>query len=691
MLIKFSKWFLILIVCVSILLSPFVGNAQNLLGQNNFRFNAAGALDLTFRPNFPESPNARVIVVQPDGKILVCGVFSNVNGIGFQGIVRLNPDGSIDNTFSSVTVSPAIDIHTMALLSDGRILIGGLFSAINGVPRTGIARLNSDGSLDPSLGPVFSDWRGEIVTSISPLSNGQIIIAGQLGYMYTVNGMQHQRTGVLRLNSNGSVDLSFGVDDAFTSTVETTAVQSDGRVIVGGGFTRLVGQQVRNLGRLNADGTLDTSFAGTADSIVWSLEIQDDGKIVMGGGFSTVNGANRRGIARLGADGALDSLFNPGTGIGGGATRIVKIQPDGKILIGGNFPSFNGVARAAVARLNSDGSLDNGVNPILTRTDAGTVFVLALDVQNDGRVLIGATFNYVNGLAQNAVARLASNISFDFDSDKLADVSIWNPTNHNWYILNSMTNITRVQLDWGNGSLGDIAVPADYDGDGQTDIAVYRPSEGNFYVIRSQTNAPAVRNWGSGSDIPVPADYDGDGKADYAVFRPSEGTWYIINSATNTVSLRGWGASGDKPVAADYDGDGKADIAVFRPSEGNWYIINSSNNTVTQRNWGTSTDKLVPADYDGDGKADIAVWRGSEGNWYIINSSNNTVTVRSWGASSLGDIPVLADYDGDGKTDIAVWRPSEGNWYIIKSGSNSGSVQTLGQSGDVPIPSVYIQ
>jgi hypothetical protein len=141
-------------------------------------------------------------------------------------------------------------------------------------------------------------------------------------------------------------------------------------------------------------------------------------------------------------------------------------------------------------------------------------------------------------------------VDFDFDGDKLSDVAIWNPNSHNWYTLQSTNSTTRVQLDWGNGSL---------------------------------------------SDIPVPADYDGDGCADIAVFRPSEGNWYILNSANNTVTVQNWGVSTDKLVAADYDGDGRADIAVWRPSEGNWYIIRSATGTTSVFYLGTSTDVPVPS------------------------------------------------------------------------------------------------
>jgi hypothetical protein len=282
----------------------------------------------------------------------------------------------------------------------------------------------------------------------------------------------------------------------------------------------------------------------------------------------------------------------------------------------------------------------------------------------------------------------AANAPSDFDKDGKADVALWRPSDHNWYIHQSASNSPRVQYDWGSGSLGDVAVPGDYDGDRKTDFAVWRRPEGNWYIIESSTGAVRVQNWGDNTDVPVPGDYDGDRKVDLAVFRPSTGNWYVLQSLTGTVKLYGWGANGDVPVPGDYDRDGLTDAAVFRSSEGNWYILQSATGTARLVNWGVGSDKPVAADYDGDGRTDVAVFRAAEGNWYIRNSSNNTVRVKNWGMS--GDTPVPGDYDGDGRMDIAVWRGGDSNWYILQSATNTMRIQGLGLSGDICVPSAYL-
>jgi Lamin Tail Domain/FG-GAP-like repeat len=260
----------------------------------------------------------------------------------------------------------------------------------------------------------------------------------------------------------------------------------------------------------------------------------------------------------------------------------------------------------------------------------------------------------------------------DFDGDGKTDISVFRPSDGNWYLNRSAAGFGVVNF----GSSTDVIVPGDYDGDGKADEAVYR--SGVWYVQRSTAGFTAF-NFGTSGDIPVQGDYDGDGKTDFAVFRPSNGVWYVQRSGSTLTSFN-WGINGDIPVVGDFDGDGKADFAVFR--SGVWYISKSGGGT-TAFSWGLSSDRVVPADYDGDGKTDIAVFRASNATWYIVGSAGNNITL-NFGIST--DIPVPGDYDGDGKTDIAVFR--SGVWYIQRTTAGFIGVN-FGNSTDIPVPNKY--
>jgi hypothetical protein len=270
----------------------------------------------------------------------------------------------------------------------------------------------------------------------------------------------------------------------------------------------------------------------------------------------------------------------------------------------------------------------------------------------------------------------------DFDGDGKTDISVYRPSEGNWYLSRSTAGFAAT--NWGISN--DTLVPADYNADNKTDFAIFRPTniEGraDFYILNSNDFTFQGAEWGSIGDIPVVGDYNGDNKDDVAIWRPSTAIFYVLQSGSSRQFH--YGLSDDLPVTGDFDGDGKHDFAVFRSSNNTWYFNKSADGTNVSFAWGISGDNLVPADYDGDGKDDFAVFRPSNGVWYINKSSGGT-RFTNFGIST--DIPVPGDYDGDGKDDIAVYR--SGIWYLNQSTSGFATAN-FGISTDKPIPKQYL-
>ena len=362
---------------------------------------AAGEVDPSFDPGSSVNGPVTTIALQPDGKVIIGGGFTTVKGLVRSGVARLNADGSGDSSFKP-TAGNAAD-RAIALQPDGKVIVGNY---------SGIARLHYDGSLDTNffanIDSLYDEYYGyaAIVESIAVQSDGKVIIGGDF---YIVNGPS-VNYGIARLNANGSLDNSFSaplLEAYYYPRIYSVALQPDGKVLVGGLFGNGTNN---NIARLNANGSLDNSFrsGAGANSTVNSVVAQSDGKILIGGDFTMVNGTNRNRIARLNTDGSLDNSFNPGTGVNSPVSEVA-FQSDGKVLIGGSFTDFNGTERNSIARLNANGSLDVTFNPS-TGVDPNYPVVRSLAVQSDGKVLIGG-FTTVYG--KTRIARLNADGSLD--------------------------------------------------------------------------------------------------------------------------------------------------------------------------------------------------------------------------------------------------------------------------------------
>jgi uncharacterized delta-60 repeat protein len=372
------------------------------------QLNADGTLDMNFVPD----ANSSVLgmILQPDGKPIIGGAFTTVNGATRGRIARLNSNGTLDTGFQNGLTGGNGTVNALARQSDGKIIVGGTFTTMNGFTRFRIARLNSDGTLDTAFqnGLAGAD---STVTAITIQGDGKILVGG---LFTTINGTIRNR--IARLNSDGTLDTAF--QNALTgvnSQLNAIALQTDGKIVLGGAFTTVNGATRNRIARLNSDGTLDTGFqnglAG-ASGVVNSLLIQTDGQILIGGSFLLINGFNQPSLARLnGSDGTLDPGFIPPS-ITGATVLAMGFQSDSKIIVGGSFSTMDGSARDRIARLNTDGTLD--------QTFVGSVDsnINALVIRPDDRMVIAGLFIKYDSLA----AYLATGSSVPDGSLKIIQV-----------------------------------------------------------------------------------------------------------------------------------------------------------------------------------------------------------------------------------------------------------------------------
>ena len=437
------------------------------------RLNPDGSVDASYAP---AAPNGRVLSIarQADGKLIIAGTFTLIGTTARSYLARLNTDGSLDTTYNT---NPNGQVGALVLQADGKVLIGGNFTSLNhivttitpgaavgtttattadgsatttttvstsgGVTTTDkstnyfrgyLARLNTDGTVD-----TFNPGASSTVSSIVLQSDGKILLAGAFTAFTPSSGSSStSQSFIARLNADGTLDTAF--TPLVNARATALALQSDGKIIVGGQFTLFqppgdtsttVNGVVtstaitRNrLIRLNADGTLDAAYApNVIDGVVLALALQSDGRLVVGGSFKGIQSAGdatwtlRKYAARLGTDGKLDLTFNLDLSEANGnrvdSLALQSIVTAGvteqKILLGGSFVSLAPIGAPAVipanhyVRINANGTLDRAFNPGTGGSSGGSIAAMAL--QSDGKIVAVGAFADIGGTRTTNVAR----------------------------------------------------------------------------------------------------------------------------------------------------------------------------------------------------------------------------------------------------------------------------------------------
>jgi uncharacterized delta-60 repeat protein len=355
--------------------------------------------------------------------IMVAGSFQYVGATPQNYVARLSGlDGSLDTTFPTGSGGPNAEVLAIVNQTDNRLLIGGSFTAVNTVHDSFLARLMTDESLDSSFGIGYgADNSVSALAETFIAGSREIYVGGAFG---TFNNASC--SGLVRLNNNGSVDYGFTTGSGFDGTVYAVAVYPTnsifaGKVLAGGSFLHYQGLIQNHLVRLNQDGSVDQTFnlgVGPND-VVHALAIQLDGRVLVGGNFTNFNGTAINRIARLNADGSLDTNFvaDLGTGLND-VVSAIAIQPDNRIIVGGQFTSDNGVSRNSITRLLPSGAVDTTIN-FGTGADGAVDAILIQPA--DGMIILGGAFTHYDNQPYDHIVRIyggsmAGSGSFQFSS-----------------------------------------------------------------------------------------------------------------------------------------------------------------------------------------------------------------------------------------------------------------------------------
>jgi uncharacterized delta-60 repeat protein len=656
--------------------------------------------------------------------------------------IALSSVADLDPTFGGAGRIPGsytfgtdtIQVARSAPLADGSLILAGTPSRANFI---GVLHAQANGTLDPAFGngglaQVSFGVTGARDTVLGVSSFAGKTLVGVEVYLDTL----HVFLGAARLDADGTLDPTFG-----SGGISIVAVDPDSSTFSGlamgvtpaGGVVLLAGlQSVRPsnvLVQLTPTGTPDPSF-GTNGTLPFAfvnrtrdtsgllsadylrdLAVQPDGKIVLAGQAAletSTTDVQQLAVARLGPDGTLDPTF----GSNGKVTLPtvydayqVALQPDGSILVGSYqrtapAATFGSQTVAGVLRLTASGQLDSnyGVQGIAqlasVPTNGYSGFSLAgLAVQGDGKlVVLSVSSLSAHGFSKSTatIYRLTTTGAFDRTAGGSTGFTVgqggngFSPPSLAIQPDGKYVVVASVAFDPSQPSTTTLVVSRYLGASVQVTLpkstpATFDPSTATWYVTTtSPTAGSSVVSFSYGAPgwIPVVGDWSGTGKDGIGVVDPSTMTWYLRNSDSAGAPdyVFSYGAAGWTPVVGDWNGTGKDGIGVVDPSTMTWYLRSSPSAGAPSATfqYGAVGWTVIAGDWLGTGRTGIGVVDPTTSTWYLRSSSSAGAAdagVFSYGAP--GWKPVVGDWTGSGQTSIGIIDPTTVVWYLRKT-PNSG-------------------
>jgi uncharacterized delta-60 repeat protein len=299
------------------------------------------------------------MTTQSDAKLIVGGDFTSYSGSNVTRITRLNVSGTFDTSFN-VGAGPNGAVYDFKIQSDGKIVAVGNFTTYSGSSSSGIVRINTNGTRDTTFN-VGGGFAGA-PNAITMQSDGKFIIVGNMTN-YSGSGI----TRILRINTDGTRDLTYDSGTGLSNSAYSIAIQSDNAIIVGGDFVTYSGSSVNRLVKINTDGTRDLSFSPgtTQNGGIYTLKLLNNNSLLVAGVFTSYSGSTANRLVKINSNGSRDNSFVVGTGPSGWASFNVggiSLDKNNKPYIASNFTTYNGSTVNYIAKLNDLGSLDTTLN-----------------------------------------------------------------------------------------------------------------------------------------------------------------------------------------------------------------------------------------------------------------------------------------------------------------------------------------
>ena len=373
------------------------------------RINADGSPDLSFNTG-TTGPDFIVYTadIQNDGKYIIGGNFTTFQGVSSKRIARLNSDGSLDNSFN-VGSGFNFTVSKVMVLNSGKILVGGDFTNYNGQAVSGLVRLNTDGSLDTTFTTIVTQVNFHTIRDMVELNDGKLIVAG------TFTSFNGQSVGrIVKLNPDGSTDTSFNNSQiGANNIINDIELLPDGKMYIAGLFGGFNGNIARKIARLNTDGSFDATFSldsnTNPDDEIFKVNLLSNGKIAIGGRFNNIGNLSIDAFAILNDNGTLHSyLLNTKLG----DIRYMVEDSNQNILLVGNFQKYDNYFAQNIVQIDSNYKVNENFNIGGKGIGAFTTVTQILPAQNDKFILSG-TFKSYDNYEANKIARINADGSFD--------------------------------------------------------------------------------------------------------------------------------------------------------------------------------------------------------------------------------------------------------------------------------------